>query len=141
MTLLVCQISKYNPLGIPKIKMVTLPPHSTIVLIPCYYKNVQRTLGGSVLGTFLWKVFFTFSECLCGLYPHWHQGIFTDNLTSSIFCKYTRFMQTIFNFIYFRLFNVLCQKCSTCKLPTPYEKPSQKVGTALPLWEPSENVL
>ena len=28
-------------------------------------KNVQRTLGGNVLGTFLWKIFSTISQCLC----------------------------------------------------------------------------
>ena len=50
---------------------------------PCQHTNVQRTLGGNVLGTFLWKVFLMFSECLCSLFAHKHQGIFEEYLTSN----------------------------------------------------------
>ena len=67
-------------------------------------------LDGNVLGTFLWKVFLLFSECLCGSFPHNCQGIFTDHLTSGypIFAHHPQFMQTIFNLIYSGLFHVLC---------------------------------
>ena len=61
---------------------------------------------------FLWKVFLTFSERLCGSFPHKNQGIFTDHMTSDnpIFTNHPKFMQSIFNFIYFKLFHVLCGK-------------------------------
>ena len=34
--------------------------------IPASKKNIQRTLGGNILGIFFWKGFVTFSEHLCG---------------------------------------------------------------------------
>ena len=53
------------------------------------YTNIQRmffecslkvmtTLGGNVLGIFLWKVFVTFSERLRGTFSHNHQVSFTE---------------------------------------------------------------
>ena len=61
-------------------------------------------LGGNVLRTFLWKVFFTFSERLCWSNHHKHQGIFGEHLNSNdpYFAHHPQFMLTIFNFIYFR---------------------------------------
>ena len=50
-------------------------------LNPCQHKNVYRTLGGNVLGMFLWKVFLISSEHLCWSLSHNHQGIFVDHLT------------------------------------------------------------
>ena len=51
-------------------------------------------------------------------------------------------MQTIFNFIYIRLFHVLCGTMLNMKITDTvwktFPEPSQKVGTVLTLWEPSE---
>ena len=40
----------------------------------------MKTLGGNVLGTFLRKVLFMFSERLCGTIPHNHHVTFTEHL-------------------------------------------------------------
>ena len=72
--------------------------------IPFQHKNVQRTSGGNVLGTFLWKVFLTFYDRLFGLFLHHHHEIFTEHLTQDYpsFALHPQFIQTILNFIYLR---------------------------------------
>ena len=72
------------------------------------------------------KVFLTFSERLCGSFSQNHQGIFVDHLISDypIFSHHLKFMQTIFNFIYFQLHHVCVEQYCTCKLQIHYEKPS-----------------
>ena len=56
--------------------------HHTLNNYPASTKNVQRTFGGNFLAAFLWKIFLTFFEHLCGSFLHKHKRIFTDQLTS-----------------------------------------------------------
>ena len=69
---------------------------------PASKKNVQRTLGGNNLGTMLWKVFLTFSECLCWSFFHNHQRIFTKHLTwdNPIFAHHFNYMSISGRFMF-----------------------------------------
>ena len=94
--------------------------------------------------TFLWKISSTFSERLCASFPHKHQGIFTDHLTSDYpnFTHHPQYLLTIFNFMCFKLLHVLCGKMfymlNTDTLWKTFPERSYKVRNALTLWEPSK---
>ena len=89
-------------------------------MAPANTKKVHSKLGENILGMFLWKVFFTFSECLCSSFDHTltPRNLYKPfDLLLHYFAYHPQFTQTILNFIYISGCFMFCVKqCCTCKV-------------------------